>query len=585
MKFDLTIKQRLFALSLGCIAFIVAVAVTGYIAVTDLNRAKDEIALNGSALKNQLEADMAHDALRGDVLAALLTSSKKDAEKDEVRKATKEHAESFREAIKELEAASLNDKIKQALQKVRPTMDAYLKSAESTVELAFSDIDAAHAKYPEFVTSFGNLEKEMEGLSEFIEENTKETTATGQASAAKAQLLILVVSVVAVVFGLLLAYLTVRSLLKRLGGELAYAVDVVQRISGGDLTIEVTTRKGDSESLLARMQKMQRNLHQAVSDIRGSTQTITTASQQIAAGNADLSQRTEEQASSLQQSASSMEELSSAVKQNTENARQANQLAAGASQVAVKGGQVVKQVVDTMGTINASSKKIVDIISVIDGIAFQTNILALNAAVEAARAGEQGRGFAVVASEVRTLAQRSAAAAKEIKELISDSVHKVQDGARLVDDAGQTMDEIVAAVKRVTDIMADIAAASQEQSSGIEQVNQAVMQMDQVTQQNAALVEEAAAAADSMQQQAQTLSKAVAVFKVTFSGEEARAAVAENAEPVHGKPRVERRGPNRAKNVSRLQKDEPKPEPQAQPRADAASEPMKTGTDGEWSEF
>ncbi len=227
-----------------------------------------------------------------------------------------------------------------------------------------------------------------------------------------------------------------------------------------------------------------------------------------------------------------MEELTSTVKQNAENAKQANQLAAGASAVAVKGGQVVGQVVSTMSSINESSKKIVDIISVIDGIAFQTNILALNAAVEAARAGEQGRGFAVVATEVRTLAQRSAAAAKEIKTLIGDSVSKVEDGSKLVDQAGKTMDEIVAAVKRVTDIMAEISAASQEQSSGIEQVNQAVTQMDQATQQNAALVEQAAAAAESMQEQARTLAQAVSVFKLAEDAREAVPALAVEHKPV-----------------------------------------------------
>jgi methyl-accepting chemotaxis protein len=255
-------------------------------------------------------------------------------------------------------------------------------------------------------------------------------------------------------------------------------------------------------------------LRLAILNVRSSTDTIATASSQIAAGNHDLSSRTEEQASSLEETAASMEELTSTVKQNADNARQANQLAVSASSVAVRGGSVVSQVVDTMGSINASSRKIVDIIGVIDGIAFQTNILALNAAVEAARAGEQGRGFAVVAVEVRNLAQRSAAAAKEIKTLIDDSVSKVGEGSKQVAEAGKTMDEIVDSVKRVTDIMSEITAASQEQTQGIEQINQAITQMDQVTQQNAALVEEAAAAASSLQEQAGGLSQVVSVFRL-----------------------------------------------------------------------
>ena len=262
------------------------------------------------------------------------------------------------------------------------------------------------------------------------------------------------------------------------------------------------------------LKDMNASLLDTVRQVRTGTDTIATASSQIAAGNHDLSSRTEMQASSLQQTASSMEELTSTVKQNADNARQANQMAQSASEVAVRGGEVVAHVVNTMGSINTSSKKIVDIISVIDGIAFQTNILALNAAVEAARAGEQGRGFAVVATEVRSLAQRSAAAAKEIKALIDDSVGKVNTGSQLVAQAGSTMEQIVSSIRRVTDIMGEITAASHEQTLGIEQVNQAISQMDGVTQQNAALVEEAAAAAQSLQDQAGSLAQVVSIFKI-----------------------------------------------------------------------
>jgi methyl-accepting chemotaxis protein len=293
------------------------------------------------------------------------------------------------------------------------------------------------------------------------------------------------------------------------------AVVSAEALAKGDLTWHVESNSRDEAGrLLAALALTMEQLKRTVGGIVESAKSTAAGTQQIATGNADLSQRTEEQASSLEETASAMEELTSTVKQNAENAKQANQLAIGASEVAVKGGQVVSEVVGTMSSINESSKKIVDIISVIDGIAFQTNILALNAAVEAARAGEQGRGFAVVATEVRNLAQRSAAAAKEIKALIGDSVDKVGAGTKLVDAAGKTMEEIVQAVKRVTDIMGEITAASQEQSTGIEQVNKAIAQMDEVTQQNAALVEEAAAAAESLQEQAQNLQLAVAVFNL-----------------------------------------------------------------------
>jgi methyl-accepting chemotaxis protein len=306
---------------------------------------------------------------------------------------------------------------------------------------------------------------------------------------------------------------------------------LARTVATGDLSTVIEVKSADETGQLLRaLHDMNEALVRIVGEVRSGTDTIASASQQIATGNADLSSRTEQQASSLEETASSMEELTSTVKQNADNARQANQFAVSASEVAAKGGTVMSEVVDTMGAINESARKIVDIIAVIDGIAFQTNILALNAAVEAARAGEQGRGFAVVASEVRSLAQRSAAAAKEIKALIDNSVEKADAGSRLVDQAGTTMREVVESIKRVTDIMGEISAASQEQNEGIGQVQVAISQMDQTTQQNAALVEEAAAASESLREQAAKLSQTVAVFRL--DGAQGRAAPAALPKPV-----------------------------------------------------
>jgi methyl-accepting chemotaxis protein len=316
----------------------------------------------------------------------------------------------------------------------------------------------------------------------------------------------------AVLTGLVL--LLVRSIERSLGGDPEVAVAVAHRIAAGDLMAEVALRPGDQHSLMAAMKVMRDALAGIVSQVRAGTDLIATASGEIASGNLDLSSRTEEQASSLEETAASMEELTTTVRQSAENARQASELAESASSVAGRGGAVVDEVIGTMASIKASSSKIVDIIGVIDSIAFQTNILALNAAVEAARAGEQGRGFAVVAGEVRTLAQRSAGAAREIKALIGDSVARVSDGTRLVQQAGTTMHDIVAGVGRVSGMIGAISSAAQEQGAGIEHINQAIAQMDQVTQQNAALVEQAAAASEAMQEQAAKLAQVVSVFRL-----------------------------------------------------------------------
>jgi methyl-accepting chemotaxis protein-1 (serine sensor receptor) len=404
------------------------------------------------------------------------------------------------------------------------------------------------------------------------------------------------VSVGALLIGVLAAAISYLTLSRAIAGPLGAALGHFEAISAGDLRSPVVvTSRDEMGQLLEGIARMQRSLTETVRTVRSGSESIATATRQIAAGNIDLSSRTEEQASALQETASSMEQLTGTVKQNADNARQASSLAANASEIANKGSAVVGQVVGTMGDINQSSARIADIISIIEGIAFQTNILALNAAVEAARAGEEGRGFAVVAGEVRSLAQRSSAAAKEIKELIDTSVERVQSGSALVDEAGRTMTEIIGAVQRVTDIMGEIAAASEEQSSGIDQVARAVTQMDEVTQQNAALVEEAAAAASSLEDQAGKLRTAVAVFRLEEGGYKA---------PVSAPPK-RTATPLRsvvARKVSHARAAQPAAHaaaapkaaaatPAAQPAAAAARVPAKAvastsaGSDQDWETF
>ncbi len=432
-----------------------------------------------------------------------------------------------------------------------------------------------------------NQKKWMAALEQLaaLEEKLNAQAATEAANAyIVARNVMLGIGGLAMFVGLLAAIVITRSLIKQLGGEPDYTARIASSIAHGDLSVSIDTTNASKGSLLMEVREMRNSLKDIVGQVRVGTETIGTASREIAAGNIDLSSRTEMQASSLEKTASAMEELTSTVKQNADNAREANLLAATASDVARKGGEVVAQVVDTMGSINTSANKIVDIIGVIDGIAFQTNILALNAAVEAARAGEQGRGFAVVASEVRNLAQRSAAAAKEIKTLIGDSVEKVERGSKLVGQAGVTMDEVVASVKRVTDIMSEISNASQEQSAGIAQVNMSIIEMDSMTQQNAALVEEAAAAAQSLQDQASELAHVVSIFKLV-EGEEAHVqaqSVLEHAPAATPRPAPAPRVPARV--------GKPAAKRAAAPASVAAPAPRPKkiangGANDEWEEF
>ena len=403
------------------------------------------------------------------------------------------------------------------------------------------------------------------------------------------RMLLISLGAAAILLGIACAYWITRSITR----PITRAVEVAEAVSAGDLTSHIVVESRDETGqLMHALKNMNDKLVSIVGQVRAGTDSISTASSEIAAGNLDLSSRTEQQASSLEETASSMEELTSTVKLNADNARSANQLAIDASQIASKGGAVVSEVVSTMGSINDSSRKIVDIISVIDAIAFQTNILALNAAVEAARAGEQGRGFAVVASEVRNLAQRSSQAAKEIKGLIDDSVQKVEAGSQLVDKAGRTMDEIVQSISHVTQIMNQITDASDEQRAGIEQVNQAIGQMDQVTQQNAALVEEAAAAAESMQEQAAKLADVVGLFKLDatqqyVSASVARPATARSVAPAAPAARRAVTGSARTSASSAAAHSASGPAKAAKPDTAHSSKPrapVASGAD-EWEEF
>ncbi len=523
---NLKVGTRLFAGFALLLAFLIALLLLGLNRMASMQTNIDQIASVNNAQVEQIMVMRASVfdrmiAVRNVVL--LTQMHEMQPEVDRIKDGEKKFAAADEKLSRLFEHPSTTEAERTLLKHIHEQHLAIAAPMARAIDLGLQNKSAEATKV--LIEEVRPIQRKLMGdLSELAALESKlshQASDDARAGYESAQRLMIILGVFAVLAGLASAWFITRSLTQQLGGEPSTAVDIASRIAAGDLEVQIDTRAGDNSSLLYAMKSMREKLADIVRNVRSGTDTIATASGQIAAGNLDLSSRTEQQASSLEETASSMEELTSTVRQNAENAGQANQLAINASEVAQRGGHVVSEVVQTMEQINESAKKIVDIIGVIDGIAFQTNILALNAAVEAARAGEQGRGFAVVATEVRSLAQRSAAAAKEIKSLIGDSVDKVESGSKLVAQAGSTMDEVVASVRRVTDIIAEISAASQEQSAGIEQVNQAITQMDQVTQQNAALVEEAAAAADSLQEQAGNLSDTVSVFRVSGMGNSA----------------------------------------------------------------
>ncbi|WP_034296572.1 methyl-accepting chemotaxis protein [Herbaspirillum sp. RV1423] len=513
--YNLKIAKKLLLSFLVVITLTAGLGIFSIVELVSVNKASTEIATNwmpSIKLGLQLQTSMAR--YRISELQHIVSTDEKgynDAEQamktrmDIIRK----DLSSYEQLISEPEERVLYPQFQQ-------TMEKYL--AENKKIMALSRANQKDEARAQFKGDSNKLFRQaVDQLGGLVKINDDGTTRSNEGAdhtfdLARGWILGLLIAIVVIALALAIWVARIVSV------PLNKAVSVARRVAEGDLGADIRPESTDETGeLMVSLKAMNDSLLKIVGEVRTGTDTIATASTQIASGNLDLSSRTEQQAGSLEETASAMEELTSTVKQNADNARQANQLAVSASEVAQQGGAVVGQVVDTMGSINESSKKIVDIISVIDGIAFQTNILALNAAVEAARAGEQGRGFAVVASEVRSLAQRSAAAAKEIKVLIDDSVDKVDSGSKLVEQAGTTMAEVVASVRRVTDIVGEISAASTEQSTGIEEVNRAITQMDEVTQQNAALVEQAAAAAQSLQEQAGKLAQVVSVFKLTRS--------------------------------------------------------------------
>ncbi|MDD2809182.1 methyl-accepting chemotaxis protein [Rhodoferax sp.] len=515
---NLRVRTRL-SLGFGIVcAFLMLIALEGLVSVNAVRAGLDNIASDktpkvfaSASIINQVDAIAI--ALRN----MMLTDDAADRQR-QVEVINKSR-EIIKKEVDYLSATVVSSEGKALLAQVLEQRIKYIDGQNALIALILADMPDEAKKFlgAQLRPILGAYKNAILNFIELSKKQVHTAQTDAQAEHEQARSLLMGLSVIALGLAALVGWLIARSILGELGGEPKEAADLARAVALGDFTRNTNITSTNAASLMSSLVEMQKNLATVVSNVRTGAEGVATASAEIAQGNNDLSARTESQASALEETAASMEEMSSTVKQNADSARQANQLAANASTVAIRGGEVVGQVVETMKGINESSRKISDIISVIDGIAFQTNILALNAAVEAARAGEQGRGFAVVASEVRSLAGRSAEAAKEIKILINTSVERVEQGTALVDEAGSTMSEVVASIRRVTDIMGEISAASNEQALGVSQIGEAVTNMDQVTQQNAALVEQMAAAASSLKSQAQELVQTVAVFKLNAS--------------------------------------------------------------------
>ena len=573
--------MRLTNLNIGArlgIAFsLVLILLAGTVVVGIANSAKLNAGTDVLVHSNWIQANLANDALdnaRGSIARVFELIAQTDptivaGAQDRL----KANTDAFNDALVKLEPMLHSAESKATMEKVKLSRTRYVEAvAKVSSLLAAGDRDGASKQA--YGETYAALHAFADDLRAMVTIQKKHFEDDGKLSAqtyTDGRIQMIALGIAAVLLGAGMAWWITRSITRPLGE----AVRISETVAGGDLTTRIVVESTDETGrLIGALKAMNDSLVKIVGEVRTATETMSTASAQIASGNMDLSSRTEAQAGALEQTSSSMEELTSTVKQNADNARQADQYAQSASAVATKGGAAVANVVATMADINHSSNKIVDIISVIDGIAFQTNILALNAAVEAARAGEQGRGFAVVAAEVRNLAQRSASAAKEIKTLIGDSVEKVEAGTRLVGEAGTTMDEIVHSIKQVTDTIVEITAASREQSVGIDQINTAIIQMDQVTQQNAALVEEAAAAAASLQDQGAILLKLVSVFKI-------------NGTQTAGRAPTPSRRPATSTIAAKKASSPPKIAPKRVGTSVSAPKPVSVSHEGadEWEEF